>query len=65
MASLHEVSLELVDHKALARDQESCEDIRKHRDGQYPKSLTMENVEFSPRVQIHCENSNGKRAIGH
>ena len=62
MASLQEVSLELVDRKALARDQESCEDVWKNRDGQYPKSLTVENVEFSPRVLIHCENSNGKRA---
>ena len=41
------MALELVDHKALAKDKATCKDVMPHRKGQRPGSVSMQDIEFS------------------
>ena len=57
-----DVALELVNHKALAADQQQCPEVRAHKAGNKPRSVKMEEVEFSPGVTLYCEVANRKKA---
>ena len=58
--TLAAMSVELVSHKALAKDQIDCPDVKNHRKGNKPKSVNMADVQFSPNVLLYCEVSNNR-----
>ena len=62
VAALQTVALEIVDHRALARDQQKCPEVANHREGKHPKSLKIQEVEFSPGVTLLCDVSDNKKA---
>lgn len=62
IAALQRVALEIVDHKALARDQAQCKDVAHHKQGKHPKSVNLREVEFSPGVVLLCDISDRKKA---
>lgn len=55
VAAVQVAALEMVNHRALAKDQQTCPDVRDHRAGKCPKSVVMQEVEFSPGVRLLCE----------
>ena len=56
------VALQIVDHKQMQADQQSCPDVAAHRAGKHVQSLKMKEVEFSPGCHLLCDLSNGKKA---
>ena len=62
VASMETLTLETVSHKALAEAQKTCPEVKGHRLGQRPKSVRMEDIEFSPSVTLYCEMSEGQKA---
>ena len=62
IAALQQVALEIVDHRALARDQKTCSDVIRHLNGKCPKSIKLKQIEFSPGVTVLCDVSDGKKA---
>ena len=53
---------ETVDHKQLAKSQETCPMVEQHRAGNHVKGLNLVDVEFSPGVYIYCDLSTNKKA---
>ena len=58
VASMEEMSVELINHKDLAKAQAECPDVANHKKGKLPKAVIMQNVEFSPGTLLYCETSN-------
>ena len=61
-AVLQQLSLELIDHRAMSDAQADCPRINKYRLGHHPKSIVVKDIEFSPGVTLLCEVSDGCRA---
>ena len=62
LLSSQSVALNIVDHRALAHAQKTCQDVSNHRAGKHPPGLNMEDYEFSPGVTLYCDVSNGRKA---
>ena len=60
MMSVDGLAVDLVDHKLLARDQQTCQDIQAHKEGKMPKSVQVADVPFSAEVTLFCEVSRQK-----
>ena len=47
----------MLSHKALAKAQEDCQDVKHHRENKGPKSSRMSDLEFYPGVSLYCDTS--------
>ena len=62
LSAVTTVALQIVDHAKIAADQQNCEEVKSHRQGQHANGLNMTDVEFSPGIVLYCDVSNGKKA---
>ena len=60
--AIQNFAFETVDHKALAEAQASCPELERHLNGQHPRDINLQQVEFSPNVFLYCDIANGKKA---
>jgi transposase InsO family protein len=57
-----EVAFEMVDHKAMSKDQAKCKDTAAHREGKHPRNVKMMDIEFSPGTWLYCNVTDGIRS---
>ena len=57
------MALEMVSHEAIAKAQETCQDVKDHKQGLKPRSVEMQEVEFGDNVHLYCEIANGKTVL--
>ena len=53
-APIDAVALETVDHIQMSKDQRQCPEVIAHKQGQHPKGLNLQYVEFTPQVFLYC-----------
>ena len=55
------VAFATVDHRALAAAQAACPEIELHKKGKHLRNVTLDYVEFSPRIFFIATSATGRR----